>query len=853
MKKYIKILLSTSLLLSACAPKVEDRKFDEPASSFGPHNRDTDLSTRLKAFAATPSMQWQGNVSTAVFFEQAENLVLLGKLTANPALTEKGLEWIRRFYQQANTAESVDLAQSPFAALAAAQTQEEVQKTLQEVSGDLEKSRRVLQENILALGKSYPWPQKSESLEKVISHAESFTSLVVSKLPAMDVPAIVADGVREELVTQTKPLFSDVRVTLTELRKTTTLSQALNVVENAITKFEVELPADLKASLKQGRQIAKGLDSMNDAQDGLAVIVDIWKILTPQEQALYFKDANESLYDLLSKQDAKELECLRQDGCMGGIFKGIAKKLFILPQIKNYGLDRLQSEMNAKTRDYVLTQIETFASNFALQLPQLFVEKIDKGLLSKAQELQTVQKDYPGYIKNLLAQWGKRNLPKAEGKVPGFEVSNISISVSAKTPFSIQASGATGDLRANTAGAAMSANALLLQNSADQDTLHLQSALSQVNKLISIGGYRDGQNKLIPALLAPVDHEKENLDLTNMTASEISYRIPDKIRMQDGFHADENMVYDKNFSAASFAEQIKGLSQLLRWTADWKETNFDKTLGRIQAQELTEEIQSESLQRSLFPKDMLFALNIADVAVLLQDITKKATPVFLLTLNNSVLWADQYSASTETAIMAGIVDIRDGRKSNVVRAQDVAKFLLAITEFLQATEGVENTRSSLLLEKDAAGRAPLDALLEGRRDLKLLVVALANFISNQLMTKKSLVQAHYYLNEKQRANNPEFLVEEQVYALRALLAAWKTTELDAYLWSAQEIYFAMNKDLFNSQEGFYQNGDGTKLDFPQKLRTLVALQEIKTHLPEASRLQLEKISSPWLGALQGLQ
>lgn len=856
MKNDLKMTFLFFLCLTACAPKAEDRHFDAPKTIFGPNSRDTDLTTRLKAFDQTSVvLNWQDTVSTASYFQQSENLVILGELLKNPALKEKGLNWIKRFYQQPKMTSTVDLAQTPFAALASAQTQIEVQKTLGEVSGEIQKSRDILRSKIQILAKNYPWPKKAENLEVVLKHAMAFTNEIMKALPSMGLPDLIETSLQEELPKQTKPLFTEIAALIEQMKRTTTLSQVLNLVDKTIKEFEVDVPQELLKSMQQGRIIAQGLDSMQDSQGGLRVLIDIWKILSPKEQAEYFQAVNDSLYDFLSKQDEKELNCLRLEGCSGGLFKGIAKKLFILPKIKQYGLEKLKAEMNAKTREYVLAQIEAFAVGFVTEIPQTFSDRIDKGLVDKGTELSSVQQNYGDYLKKLLATWSLKILPETKGQVNGFEVSNVKVDISAKNKMSLEAVGNLGDLKANTAGTSIMVNSLLMENVSISEPLALRTALSQVNKLISIGGYRDDQNKLIPALLSPVDPIKKPLDIMNLTASAsaVSYRIPDKIRLQDAFHADEKMVYDKNFSASALAEQIKGLSHMLRLTADWKETNFDRVLGGIKAQDLTQEIQSDALNRALFPKDMLFALNLGDVAVLLQDITKKATPVFLLTLKNQVLWADQYSASTETAIMAGIVDIKEGRKSNVVQAQDVAKFLMAITDFLQATEGVENTKSSLLLEKDANGVAALDTLIEGRRDLKLLVVALANFISNQLMSEKHLVQDQYYLNEKERANNPEYRIEAQVYGIRALLKAWEVTELETYLWSAQEIYFAMNKNLYNQKERFYVNGDESKLDFPQKINTLVALMQILPHLPNESQAQLQKISSPWLKALQDLQ
>jgi hypothetical protein len=134
-----------------------------------------------------------------------------------------------------------------------------------------------------------------------------------------------------------------------------------------------------------------------------------------------------------------------------------------------------------------------------------------------------------------------------------------------------------------------------------------------------------------------------------------------------------------------------------------------------------------------------------------------------------------------------------------------------------------------------------------------LIVSLANFISNQLVSETSLVQSQYKLREFKRSTEVPYRAYEQAYAIRALLAAWNLTKIDAYLWSAQEIYYAMNKQLFSPKEQFYVNGDGTTLDFPQKVVTLLALTELAPHLSVESNVQLSKITSPWLQAIGNLQ
>ncbi len=856
-RNNIKIILASALLVSACAPKVQDRQFKPPQTSFGPRFEDVDLSHDLKqsdVFVA--DMSWKGRVTTSTFFHQAQHLVRLGELTSNASLGAKALGWVKAFYSNSRTTSAMDFAQSPFASLATTQTQEEVQKSLVEISDDLQRARLLVKTKVVEYGKKYTWNTSKQNLLKVLDQAEDFTKYLTKNLGSFGMTKQIEDGVREELVKQTRSLFTDLRALAPEFYTTKSFSRSLQLIEDALVKFQIPMPAELAPSFAQGKALASELDKMDDPQGALTVLVDVWKILDTKEREENFRPANESLFDFLSKQDNDSLSCLRKPGCNGGIFKGIAKKLFILPKLDKYGVGKLKQDLNQKTLSYVISEVETFAQRFMTSLPQTFADQIEQGLAKKAEELKTVQTTYPDYLKNLLGKWSKKSLGKTQGQVPGFEISTIDINVSEKSALSLNPVGDLLNLNSSTAGASIAMNALLMDYLSSDDSLGMQRALSQVNKLITVGGYRDDQNKLVPALLSPVESVRSPLDIMNFSesTSHISYRIPDRIKLLDSFHADDKTTYDKSFSAAGFAEQIEGLSRMLRQTADWKHTGFDSLLGKVQAQELSDEIQAEALQRPLFPKDSFFALNLGDVAVLLKDITKKATPVFLVTLNKNIIWADQYdSHGSETAIMAGIVDIVDGKKSNVVQSRDVAKFLLSLAEFLNATDGAENTKSSLLLEKDKNGQSPIDALKEGRADVKLLVVALANFISNQLANEKSLIQSQYYLQELQRSNNPSFDVEVQAYSIRALLAAYEITHIEAYLISAQEIYYSMNRQLFNQQSHFYVNGDGKDLEVPEKVHTLLALQELKPFLPEASQLQLEKISAPWIKALQKLQ
>jgi uncharacterized membrane protein (UPF0136 family) len=448
--------------------------------------------------------------------------------------------------------------------------------------------------------------------------------------------------------------------------------------------------------------------------------------------------------------------------------------------------------------------------------------------------------------------FNKKVLPSTDGKVAGFETSRIDISANSRSELYLKAHGKAYELSGEVAGAAMGATATLLGNTQARDSLGFRTALTQISKLVAFSGYRNTHDKIVPALLSPVNHTGKLLDITNFEEAKnpsFSFRVPDVVNLKDPFVADPKLNYEKDFSVAGLAAQIKGLSQSLRFTADWKKSSFDYFLTPIKAQDLTQDATDPALQQSLFPKDMLFALNVGTVSVLLQDLIKKSTPIFMLTLEDSVLWADKYADSKETAIMAGAVDIKNGQRSNEVSSKDVAQLILGLSEFIENLDGVEETKSPLLLTKNIHGNLPLEAVINGKRDLSKLIIALSNFLSKKMKNQQSLVLSSYALDRKKLASNAVLRVETQAIVARALLKAYRISGIEAYLWSAQEIYFAMNKNLYSVKKEFYLNSDGSELSFPEKVNTLRTLSEMKPYVPVESQQQLQKIIDPWLEAI----
>ena len=849
------IYLSILALVVGCAPTVKEREFKKAKTDFAVvDDRDTNLKLRVREFGeAPPALSWQGEVSTSEFLMQTENIAALAVSIGDRDLKNKAISWLGHFYQS-QSLPRVEFSETPFTGLVTTQTQVEVRPALEQVLVDLEAARALIRDHVLAM--QVEPPPATMSLNEILDRAQAFGERVQSEIPHMGLSDIISQGLSEQLPKTMNPLFADARSFLARFEQTKTLAQALALLDEAILKFEMELPPELQKSMQQGKGLAKGLERMDDEQGALTVLIDVWRMLTPQERAEIMKPVNEELYNFLRKQDDKELDCLRTPGCLGGPIDGVVKKLFILPKIKKYGVNLLKKEMNAKTREYVITSIQTFALGFIVTMPQTFVESIDEGIVAQAGRIIVVRDNYEAYVKRVVGAWSKNLMPHSLGTVSGFEPLKLNLEIAKNENLLIDPKASEKqELSGRIVGPSLASQVMFLENKSLALERGREMTLSALNKLVAMTGYRKFDGTLAPALLAPVDHKEPLLDIMDFaqtTNPKTSFRIPDSLELSGHFHFAPGQKYAKDFSAENFALQLHGLNAFLRMTRDWETSRFDEYLGGIQVQDVTHDAEDDALKQPLFPKDMLFALNLGAAAVLFQDLTKKATPVFLYTLEGPVIWADSYGTSPNNAVMAGIVNIADGERVTQVDAAGLAQLILSASEFLEVTKDAEKTKASILLEVPENGtEAPLQSLLQGQKDLKLLVIALSNLLSNKLISTDKLVVPRFdYV--KVESSSQAYRLKDQALAMRALIATYKLTGIEAYLWSAQDVYFAMNKKMFNMKREFYVSTGEDKAEFRDTVMVLQALAELRPYLPASSIPQINRVMKPWLESLKAL-
>lgn len=853
-KNILKLIaLLGTLGFVACAPKVQEPTYENPKNQFGPRNSDSDVREKgnLQSFQFDQFVTMNGQVSVGPMYRMAENISALGEISKNSSLSGLGRDLTLKIQKLAAT--PVAVSDTPYIQLLITETRDEVRQVLVQLEADLLASQKILVELAHRQGAGVQWPKGPIQPLAAAQFAGEFLMVYAESVAQSEALDIVKEQVHTELQTQRETVLklgAEVQAQLPKIRR---LGDFLNYIEQLMIREEMEIPPELRATLFDGKNIARGLGKCGSAQDALAVIVDVWKMLEPEQRKQYFKPVNEDLYSLLDGKDDKELQCLKQENCKG-ILKDLMKSMFILPKLEQYGVEKICQELNDQALAYAKNAVSEEISTILPTLPQILTESLNESFAKQLAELRGIRSNYGKFIKEKVTAWSQESLPN-KGQILGLEAAQLKTSlVRNKMNFTPVIAPVTSE----GLGASLAAFQSAWKAGGLAQDIQIQTGLEMINRLAALGGYPTEFGNMAPALLSPMNTQAPTLDLTRITELTSPYAMTDALTVKNGFTPVVDRPNRINLSAKSQAELVRGLSEILFYLRDWETTSFDQSLGLVTASQMLPEYKDvPDLQRSLFPKESLMALAIGDLAVSLQNLTKERSQFFVVGLKNSVTWVNDFNFETgDAAVMAGVVDIENGERKDIVRSEDVARWVLALGTFLKASEGIENTKSSLLLEVDASGKRPLDTFLDARRQIKLLMVGLANFLSHQMMDGDGFIHSELTLPGLVPSQPKNKSVLDQMLSIRALLMATEITKVDIYQISATEIYYHMNNHLFQAKLRFYSFESKTespeKIFLPVLVEGLRALSELKPHLPSKSQEQLDWILEPWISGLREL-
>src|SRR6185312_11294925 len=599
LKLFILTVIGTSFFAVACAPKQQRLQIDHPPQDFQPKVADADVKAQgLYNMDFDQSVTVKSQVTPAFVYRLSENMMSLGASQHHEALSTNGQKVLNKLLDLPGLATTVPASNSPFVQLAISETREEVNEALTEVDQQLKASVDQLNQTLVQLGKTYPWPTGASSLTQAGQTIAGFLGEFLAQANQLNIFDALKSQLQIEIANQQKWIEDLTTQIDQELHSAKHFPELMAYLQKLLKDQQITPPPDLQKTLDQGVLLAQDLSNCNSEQSVLTAIVDVWNILDDQQRVQYIKPESESLYNYLKKSDAKDLQCLRTAGCMNPM-KFVIKKFFILPKISKMGVAKVCASIDQSALSYVVTTSQTKVSQVYPQMPSFVSDALNKAIADKMKILNTIHQDYSGFLKKQIQQWATQNL-LGKGQVRGVDVGNLQVSLKDKA---LQLQVVAGPATAEAFGSSMAALTQYYNDPNAEMNRVQQSSFDLVNKLVALGGYTTEYGTLTPALLTPLDKAAPLLDLTHLTSQTAPYGLPDQFNVVNSFVPKEIHPAQFSMSARSQAELIRGLSKVIGYLSDWRTSAYDQTLGGITAATLVPDYKDvNELQRAMFPK-----------------------------------------------------------------------------------------------------------------------------------------------------------------------------------------------------------------------------------------------------------
>jgi hypothetical protein len=874
-----------------CSPQPVVRPYKDANQDFGPVRTDGDLdvdSISMNALPTMESLNWRGEVETSKWYRVSEDLGWLSRQLEIPQIGKISVQ-MRGAVMRSSVAWQHSVSNSPYMSAAIGETRQDSEEAIDSGVAMLTAQEPLISDLLAKRNAATSWPSERLSLVDLITQVEDFLVGFVNEVEVSSVDAQVKKQLVTELRINFGPKISRIRTQVALAYNEEKVYDFVAKIRAVLKKEEIDLGKELNKQLDMAERLPRNAEKIRSAKGALSVLIDFWLAASPETRDTEFKPVSPELYDFFKDQSEEDLECLKRS-C--GMLTIIKRELFILPQIEEYGVRKLRKKLVEAAEQSIKSELETQAVAF---LPTLHLEvaKLVNGELQRQREnIQKISRDYGAYLRVAMNRMAVAKMGvKEKSTFSGVEPNLLRVDVNfGRGGIQVSSSSTTKDFTtgAPAIGSGISLAVEHFDHHVERELLaggvnpiRIKQLLSktffeQINKVLMIGGFQTETANPFEALAVTVDRDlsaRTRFNLRNQMDSPFTFAVPDSIGVAKPTLA-ENVIATTvpgavTVSVGGQADLLRGLSQLAIRLKDWEQSRFDQTLEPIVLADFVPDLPREAVDQKLFPKDLFFAATIGNAAVILQNVTKKSSTVGLISAQKRLRWANEPLASSNVAggvasgtvigpaeqeTMAAVFDLVNGNRAKEARVGEVARFLSALTVFLRAIDGIENTKSPVLLGNDGNGVSPLDQFVGGRSDIKLLIMAIANFLSKEVRELDGLVLPLYVRSDSDVVLGPrgQPRLLDQALVIRALLDASEAISAKVYKNEAIDLLAATNSNFFRPGNAFYSNRPDSDdaPDFEALAAMLVAGERMKPHMSVAHLGQWKKLSKPWVGALR---
>ncbi|MEC9281117.1 MAG: hypothetical protein VX642_00290 [Bdellovibrionota bacterium] len=324
-----------------------------------------------------------------------------------------------------------------------------------------------------------------------------------------------------------------------------------------------------------------------------------------------------------------------------------------------------------------------------------------------------------------------------------------------------------------------------------------KKAFELVNKAVSLMGTRDYFGRLTGSLITNLSSlTPKRLDIYTYGYEDQVFSAPDQIWL------DPNTSYfelglvpeHRNFSVSNQASLLQSGRYLMEILADYEESPLDFKLHNLDYEGV-----------AFFPKESLLELGLGLASVVLRNLHKDGLLLFDIDRNKLEITEENKSTIASKVTSAALVSFVDGKRDSVVNAAEMARYMLALSEFIQTSERIGLARSNTMIYLNPeTGEGTLMELRKATDLLRKLYIGMANFISSRMRDSDYLYFDHYKLKAGKAFGKKS--LETQLLVDRALLKANEMWGAEVFVWSALDNYYQLNHKFLDTKFGYYRFG-----------------------------------------------
>ncbi len=814
------VSFASFVLVTNCAPKVQEKQRVAPIVPTVRTNDTNLFQKNKKSFASFEHAQKNIKKSSQNLFIDAENLLMISDKLQDTLSEEIALSYYNQAIANQTTASSsVLIKDTHYLQLVHEESVQAIQSGTATVIATLQQDVVVIQKLITRETEILKTVKENDLLGQQLELVEKVLQKIIVAIESADIFPDLKLQVVTEMRNQSAVQLTGPKILATDLKVITTLKQGIDILNAYVVKNTVVLLPEDKKALTDADHLGQLVDKIRNSKTALQALAKTWQILKPEERVLHFKTANKKLFDFFNDKGPRDIQCIVAANCDSFVTK-IILKMGVYPAIEEYGVENIKKDITLNALNSLNLAVQKNSQITLLALGQTLQTDVQEGVNKEIIEIQLFAKDFKNYIAEGLA-----------AKLGTASIGRLNLSTSNANNF----------------------------------------MLNYYNSLFLKKNNERGQFQLIDNLLQFMFSGK-NLDQTsdqNNSEAKITQTIKEALTKADArfYYDQENkLTAEPILTVKDQAASLKFYTQMMNQLADWRPSTFDTGITQYYAQDLVTKFHSEDLKKLVFPKADLFGMALSLAAQTLKQLESELSPIYLLDGNNQRISIYDYLNNNfenpnAVVVHAAASDLKNKVLSDETKLEDITLMIDALADFYKATEDIEKSTSDIL--KDEVLKTQI---LNSRKQVKLVIVTLANFISNQMVTRDHYVYSEMNFKTTQKKLSVSSM--DYAMAIKALMTAHHVTGIDIYKLSALEVYYSLNRKFYLTKNKFYSssiqtNDKGELVDADliksdsadisvsrdHILMMLSSILPLRSHMNYGSQLQFDRIFENWYSVL----